>query len=72
MTHMVGVKYLAKVVIRRGAGKPKTTYYAVSSANGRIPKLPSGASVSVSYAYYLDGSNRVLSEFSKPKTVRIG
>jgi subtilisin family serine protease len=67
-----GVKYLAKVVTRLGKRKSKTTHYAVSSANGRITKLQRGAIVTVSYAYYVDGTTRVVSEFSKAKTVRVG
>jgi len=72
MTPREGVKYLAKVVTRVGAQRPKTVYYAVSNPTGRISKLRRGASVTVSYAYFVDGATRVVSEFSKARTVRVG
>ena len=76
MTPKDGVKYFLKVVVQDPKGKklipkPKTTYYSSHVASRTITKLKSKAKLTVSYAYYYQGSKTVSSSYSQPKRISV-
>jgi subtilisin family serine protease len=72
MTPMAGVKYYVKVTVQpKGKGKGKTNYYIATTQVGKLTKLASGSTVSVSYAYMVDGTPRTFSSYSGVKKAKI-
>jgi len=72
MTPMAGVTYYVKVTVQpKGRGKAKTSYYLATTQVGKLSKLPSGSTVSVSYAYMVEGRPRIFSYYSGTKKVKV-
>jgi hypothetical protein len=72
MTPMLGVKYYVKVTVQpKGKGKAKTTFYIATTQVGKLSKLASGSTVSVSYAYMVEGRPRIFSYYSGAKKVKV-
>ena len=71
MTPMAGVKYYIKLVVQPKKGKSKTSYYIGTSATGTIKKLSPGSSVSVAYAYLLEGTSNLFSNYSASRKVKV-
>ena len=72
MTPMAGVTYYVKVTVQpKGKGKAKTTYYVAKTQVGKVTKLASGSTVSVSYAYMVEGRPRIFSYYSGAKKVKV-
>lgn len=72
MTPMAGVKYYVKVTVQpKGKGKAKTSFYIATTQVGKLAKLPSGSTVSVSYAYMVEGRPRIFSYYSGAKKVKV-
>lgn len=72
MTPMAGIKYYITVAVQaKGKGKPKTSNYIGTTQSVKIGKLPPGATVSVKYAYMVDGTPQTFSYYSGARKVKV-
>jgi subtilisin family serine protease len=71
VTPKSGVVVYLKVVIKPTKGKTKTSYYTLTAAIRVIKKLAAGATVTVQYAYMLNGTNPTFSYYSPAKKIKI-
>ena len=72
MTALAGVKYFIRVAeTPKGKKKAKIKTYIGAASSGVINKLSSGSTVSVSYAYMLEGTPVRYSYYSRAKSAKI-
>jgi len=72
MTPMAGVMYYVKVTVQpKGRGKAKTNLYISTTRVGLLTRLATGSTVSVSYAYMVEGTPRTYSNYSGVKKAKI-
>lgn len=74
MTRKGGITYYLKVTVQsksKGRAKTKTTYYTSKTPIAKLPKVASGSTLSVSYAYRLEGTPVLLSRYSRVRRVRV-
>jgi hypothetical protein len=72
MTPMAGIKYYISVAVQaKKKGKPKRGFYIGTTQSVKIGKLTPGATVSVSYAYMVEGTPRTFSYYSGVRKVKV-
>ena len=73
MTPMAGVRYyVLKITVQpKGRGKAKTNLYISTTRVGLLTRLATGSTVSVSYAYMVEGTPRTFSNYSGVKKAKI-
>ena len=71
LTPREGVKYVLKVKITRPGYKTTTKFLWIPFTSGRLIKLASGSSVTLSYYYIIDGAEPIFSLESPRKRAKI-
>ena len=71
LTPREGVEYVLKVKITRPGYKTTTKFLWIPFTSGRLIKLPSGSSVTLSYYYIIDGAEPIFSLESPRKRAKI-
>ena len=71
LTPREGVEYVLKVKITRRGYKTTTKFLWITFTSGRLIKLPSGSTVTLSYYYIIDGAEPIFSLESPRKRARI-
>lgn len=76
MTPKAGVKYFLKVVVqepkvKKTTPKPKTSYISADDAATTLTKFKSKSKLTISYAYYYQGSQTVSSSYSATRAITV-
>jgi subtilisin family serine protease len=72
MSSKAGVSYYVKVKVQpKGKGKAKTSFIVSPTRVRKLSKLDAGSTVSVSYAYMVEGTPRIFSKYSGVKKVTV-
>ena len=71
MTPKAGVKYYIQLTIQPKGGRPKTEYYIGTLNKATVTGIKSGSTVTVRYAYMIQGPPRTYSYYSPAKKVKV-